>query len=92
MSIGGMRKVGKVRFPTIRRSTDILQPESGDVDFSEALKEFDEDRTRSVAETEETSRKLIKDDERREQPKKQKEQENNNKEEEEELTHIDIKA
>ena len=39
MSSFGIKKIGKTRFPTIRRSTDILQPESGDVDFSENLKE-----------------------------------------------------
>jgi hypothetical protein len=92
MSIGGMKRVGKIRFPTIRRSTDILQPESGDVDFSEALKEFDEDKSRSVSETEETTQKLIKDNEEREQPKKQNDKGEEEKEEDEETIHIDIRA
>lgn len=93
MSIGEIRKVGKMRFPTIRRSTDILQPESGDVDFSEALKDFDKEKARSISETEDISQKLIKDNEERENLKKKKEEENpENQDEDDEITHIDVQA
>ncbi len=93
MAIGVIRKVGKMRFPTIRRSTDILQPESGDVDFSEELKGFDKEQARSIAETEDVSQKLIKDNEERENLKKNKEEENTeNQDEDDEITHIDVQA
>jgi len=93
MSIGGLRKVGKIRFPTIRRSTDVLQPERGDVDFSEALKDFDKDRARSITETEEASRKLIKDNEENSKQKKhKKKKKDNNDEEDNNSPHIDIQA
>lgn len=92
MSIGGLRKVGKIRFPTIRRSTDILQPESGEVDFSEALKEFDKEKARSIAETENIERKLIKDHEESERHKKKENESEIESEEQEEIQHIDVQA
>jgi chromosome condensin MukBEF MukE localization factor len=92
MSIGGLRKVGKIRFPTIRRSTDVLQPERGDVDFSEALKDFDKDRARAISETEESSQKLIKDNEESSKQKKHKKQKDNDEEKHETTNHIDLQA
>ncbi len=92
MSIGRLRKVGKMRYPTVRRSTDILQPESGDVDYSEALKEVDKEKARAIAETEDISQKLIKDNEEREKFKKKKQDADDDENEEDEEFHIDIQA
>ena len=94
MSIGRLKKVGKLRYPTVRRSTDILQPESGDVDYSEALKDVDKEKARTIAETEDISQKLIKDNEEREKLKKKKRDAGveENEENEEDDIHIDIRV
>ena len=98
MAIGGMKKVGRTRFPTIRRSTDILQPEMGEADFSETMKTYDEEQSRSISETETVEQKLVRENEEREQQKKKKQQQQQLDEEaeaevdEEGILRIDIRV
>ncbi len=68
--VGRVRKPGSSPFPTIRRSVDPLQPESGEIEFSEELKNFDETSMRTVQETEKVINSRIEDNDKEKKLKK----------------------
>jgi len=83
--VGRVRKPGSSPFPTIRKSVDPLQPESGEIEFSEELKKFDETSMRTVQETEKAINSRIEDNDREKKLKKRfKKKKRNEKEEESE--------
>ncbi len=59
--IGKVSRRGRYSFPTIRKSSDILQPESGDLDFAKELDEYNESNTSIIKETENPGHPSIKD-------------------------------
>jgi len=61
--IGKIERPGDRRiFPSKRRSSDPMQPQSGEVDFDTDLESFDEIVSSSVQSTEKTDQSIIRDD------------------------------
>lgn len=81
--IGRVRKPGSSPFPTIRKSVDPLQPESGEIEFSEELKNFDETSMRTVQETEKAINSRIEDNDKEKKLKKRFEKREKKKQEQE---------
>ncbi len=52
-------------FPIVRKSTDPLQPESGEVLFSEEMSKYDTESTSTVQGTDKTENSVIREDTRR---------------------------
>jgi len=94
--VGRVRKPGSSPFPTIRKSVDPLQPESGEIEFSEELKNFDETTIRTVQETEKTLNSRIEENDRekklKKKPQKRKKKEKDKHEAREEGALIDIEV
>lgn len=64
--IGKIDRVGGRRlFPSRRRSSDPLQPQSGDSDFSAELESLDEAQAEAVQSTEKTEQSIVRDDAQR---------------------------
>ncbi len=64
--IGKIDRIGNRRiFPSRRRSSDPLQPQSGDSDFSAELESLDEAQSEAVQSTEKTDQSIVRDDARR---------------------------
>lgn len=70
--IGKVSRRGRYSFPTIRKSSDILQPESGDLDFAKELDEYNESNTQLVKEAENPGHPSIKDKKEQKHFKKKK--------------------
>ena len=93
--VGRLRRRGGAIFPSVRKSADPFQPESGEMDFSQELAEFDALASTSVREPEATEETVVRDENRRQQFKyrkrKRKKDEDENPEAEEEIL-IDVQA
>jgi hypothetical protein len=79
--VGRLRRSGGTVFPSVRKSADPFVPESGEMDFSQELSEFDALSSTSVREPEATEQTVIREENRRKQFKYRK---RHRKEEEEE--------
>jgi hypothetical protein len=95
--VGRLRRSGGTVFPSVRKSADPFVPESGEMDFSQELSEFDAQSSTSVRESEATEQTVIRDENRRKQfkykKKHQKEdEEETSKEEKEEEVLVDLSA
>ena len=96
--VGSLKRPGGSPFPTVRRSADPFQPELGQIDFSHDFKEYDNQFTTAVSETDKTEQNIINDENRRKQfrqrQKKRKEEEEKKakKPEDEEEGFIDLTA
>ncbi len=80
---GGIKRLGKARFPTIRRSTDITQPEAAEAIFTQEIDEYLSDRERAIKETEEATKKNVDPDAEEERNMQNQEKEFKKKEKEE---------
>lgn len=70
--VGRIKKRGESPFPSVRKSADPLQPEQGEVEFTQDLDEYLEATNKSVKETEKAEQLLIQDnDNKKEGPKKE---------------------
>lgn len=93
--VGRLRRRGGAIFPSVRKSADPFQPESGEMDFSQELAEFDALASTSIREPEAAEQAVIREENRRRQFKykkrKRKKDEEENSEAEEEIL-IDVQA
>ncbi len=101
-----MSEVGKVGkgvpkpFPVMRKSTDPLSPETGEVEFSQYVKEVDEENMSEVQNPVRTEDSVVRDDSRRKRLKPNYEKRENEEEEDEDTleeedsqgSHIDIEV
>jgi len=93
--VGKLRRGGGALFPSVRKSADPFVPESGEMDFSQELAEFDALASTSIREPEAPEQTVIRDENRRRQFKYRKRKRKTGEEEKpekEEETLIDLQA
>ena len=81
--LGGIGKTTKASFPSIRRSTDITQPEAAETVFLQEVDEYLKGRENSVKETEEAVNREIDPDAEKERDWKEEKRKKQEEEEEE---------
>jgi len=65
--VGKLKRYGQSKFPSVRKSSDPLTPEMGEINFSEEVAEFDALYSTSVQEPEKTEQTIINEENRRRQ-------------------------
>lgn len=94
--VGRLRRSGGTVFPSVRKSADPFVPESGEMDFSQDLAEFDALASTSIREPEATEQAVIREENRRKQFKykkrKRKEDEDEDENPQEEEILVDLSA
>ncbi len=82
--VGKLRRSGGSSLPTVRKSPDPMQPEMGEMDFSQDLVEHEAQMASSISETEKAEQAAIREENRRKQYRRRKKREKDEEEEDQE--------